>query len=442
MSILKIKPTLTLLISTVFLSASDQIPAPAQDHPVLLKGGIIHTVSGDILANYDLLLDGGKISNIEKNIVPTPDMEVIRVGGKHIYPGFVAAISTIGMTEVSAVRASVDYAETGNLNPNVRANVAYNPDSELIPVARSNGVLIANVTPQSGLIPGQSSLMMLDGWTYENAILNHPTALHINWPSMGIDTGKDADPADEQIANRQKKLEELDNLISDARAYAGLERNPGKKASQKHDHDLRFESMIPFVLGEKPIFIRANDVRQIEAAVHWADRQELDAVIVGGKDSWRTLNLLKQKKIPVVLESTLSLPARRFEDYDQPFKTPYMLYNAGVEFCIGGSGRYGASFQRNLPYHAAMAAAFGLPVNEAVKSITLNAAKILGLGEQIGSIEIGKEATLFIADGDPLDLRTQILQCFIQGKKIDMSDRHKMLYEKYRTKYKQLKLLK
>ena len=237
MSILKIKPTLTLLISTVFLSASDQIPAPAQDHPVLLKGGIIHTVSGDILANYDLLLDGGKISNIEKNIVPTPDMEVIRVGGKHIYPGFVAAISTIGMTEVSAVRASVDYAETGNLNPNVRANVAYNPDSELIPVARSNGVLIANVTPQSGLIPGQSSLMMLDGWTYENATLNHPTALHINWPSMGIDTGKDADPADEQIANRQKKLEELDNLISDARAYAALERNPGKKASQKHDHD-------------------------------------------------------------------------------------------------------------------------------------------------------------------------------------------------------------
>lgn len=430
------------LFSAVQLSGSDQIPAPVQDHPILLKGGIVHTVSGDILSSYDLLLVDGKILKIEKNIVPVPDMEVIRVVGKHVYPGFIAGISTIGLTEVSAVRASVDYAETGSLNPNVRAHIAYNPDSELIPVARSNGVLTANVTPQSGLIPGQSSLMMLDGWTWENATLNHPTALHINWPSMRMDTGKDAKPEDEQIEERQEKLKHLDNLIADARAYAKIHRNPSKQKSRKHDHDLRFESMIPFVLGEKPIFIRANDIRQIEAAVHWADRLELDAVIVGGKDAWRTVALLKQKNVSVILESILSLPSRRFEDYDQPFKTPFMLYRAGVDFCIGGGGRYGAAFQRNLPYHAAMAAAFGLPVNEALKSITLNAAKILGVGSQLGSIEIGKDATLFISDGDPLDLRTNILQCFIQGKKIDMSDRHKMLYEKYRKKYQQLNILK
>ena len=170
---------INFLFAATNLSGSDQIPAPVQDHPILLKGGIIHTVAGEILSNYDLLFEDGIIQKIEKNIVPAPNMEVIRVGGKRIYPGFIAGISTIGMMEVSAVRASVDHSETGNLNPNVRANVAYNPDSELIPVSRSNGVLVANVSPQSGLISGQSSLMMLDGWTWENATLNHPTALHI-----------------------------------------------------------------------------------------------------------------------------------------------------------------------------------------------------------------------------------------------------------------------
>jgi hypothetical protein len=368
-------------------------------------------------------------------------MEVIRVGGKRIYPGFIAGISTIGMMEVSAVRASVDHSETGNLNPNVRANVAYNPDSELIPVSRSNGVLVANVSPQSGLISGQSSLMMLDGWTWENATLNHPTALHITWPSMKIHTGKDAKRKEEQIDERQKKLMNLDNLFKDARAYAKIHRNPSKQATQKQYHDLKYESMIPFVLGEKPLFIQANDIRQIEAAVHWADAQNLKAVIVGGKDAWRTTDLLKLKNVPVILGSILSLPSRRFEDYDQPYKNPLLLYKSGVEFCIGGGGRFGASFQRNLPYHAAMAVAFGLPMKEALKSITLNVAKILGVGDQLGSIEIGKDATLFISDGDPLDIRTNIIQCFIQGKKIDMSDRHKMLYEKYQKKYQQLNLL-
>jgi len=233
----------------------------------------------------------------------------------------------------------------------------------------------------------------------------------------------------------------LDNLFKDARAYAKIHRNPSKQATQKQYHDLKYESMIPFVLGEKPLFIQANDIRQIEAAVHWADAQNLKAVIVGGKDAWRTTDLLKLKNVPVILGSILSLPSRRFEDYDQPYKNPLLLYKSGVEFCIGGGGRFGASFQRNLPYHAAMAVAFGLPMKEALKSITLNVAKILGVGDQLGSIEIGKDATLFISDGDPLDIRTNIIQCFIQGKKIDMSDRHKMLYEKYQKKYQQLNLL-
>lgn len=435
------KILLALSSTTVFIFGSDQIPAAPQDHPILLKGGIIHTVSGDILAIHDLLFENGIITRIEIDLKLTSDMEVIIIPGKHVYPGFVAAVSTIGLTEVSRVRASVDYAEVGRINPNVRANVSYNPDSELIPVARSNGVLVANVVPQSGLISGQSSLMMLDGWTWENATFLHPSGLHLNWPSMQLDTGPDAEPVEKQMDDRREKLKEIDDIFRDARAYGQTKRSPSKQRSQIPGHDLRLESMIPYALAEKTVFVHANEIRQIEAAVYWANRMELDITIVGGRDAWRVADILKQYQVSVILESTLSLPTRRFEDYDQPYKTPFLLHQAGVNFCIGGGGRYGAAFQRNLPYHAAMAAAYGLPVKEALKSVTLYPARILGVEKRLGSLEIGKDATLFIADGDPLDIRTEIIQCFIQGKKIDMSDRHKMLYSKYRKKYRQLGIL-
>lgn len=426
---------------TVILSGSNQIPAPPQDQPILLKGGFIHTASGDILTNHDLLFENGIITLIEKDIKPTPETEVINISGKHVYPGFVAATSTIGLTEISRVRASVDYAEVGRINPNVRANVSYNPDSELIPVARSNGVLVANIVPRSGLISGQSSLMMLDGWTWENATLQHPTGLHLNWPSMSLDVGPKAEPEEKQLKERREKLKEIDDLFRDAKAYGQTKRNPSKQRSQIPGHDLRLESMISYALSEKPVFVHANEVRQIEAAVHWSNRMGVKIVLVGARDSWRVLDLLTQNQVPVILESIHSLPSRRFEDYDQPYKTPFLLHQAGITFCIAGGGRYGASFQRNLPYHSAMAAAYGLPVKEALKSVTLFPAQILGVEDRLGSLEIGKDATLFIADGDPLDIRTEIIQCFIQGKKIDMSDRHKELYGKYQEKYRQLGII-
>ena len=201
--------------------------------------------------------------------------------------------------------------------------------------------------------------------------------------------------------------------------------------------------MEPYVKGNFPIYIHANEVRQIEAAVNWSLRHQLKIIIVGGKDAWRTTNLLRINKIPVIYESVTSLPSRRFEDYDQAYKGPKLLHDAGVTFCIASSGSAGGAYRvRNLPNHAAMAAAYGLPPDEALKSITLSAAQIIGIGDVAGSLEKGKDATLFISDGDPLEIRTNILEAYIQGRKIDMGDKHKSLYSKYQQKYRQLGILK
>ena len=199
--------------------------------------------------------------------------------------------------------------------------------------------------------------------------------------------------------------------------------------------------MIPYVEGKLPIFIHANEVRQIEAAVNWANRHELKIIIVGGKDAWRNTEILQENKIPVINEVVTALPSRRFEDYDQAYKSPLMLYQAGVKFCISSS-RSDAYRVRNLPNQAAMAAAYGLPKDVALRSITLSAAEILGIESQVGSLEAGKDATLFISNGDPLDIRTNVLQAYIQGRKIDMGDKHKSLYNKYQQKYRQLGILK
>ncbi len=336
-----------------------------------------------------------------------------------------------------------DHSERGDFNPNVRANVAYNPDSQIIPTTRSNGVLIANVAPGSGLVSGQSSIMLMDGWTWENATMEHPSGLHVNWPDMGIRSGGwFRMPADKQIKRRQESLKMLDEMIKEGRAYALLRQSKSSKAEDYHDSDLRLESLIPYVQGEKPIYVHANEVRQIEAAIHWANRHEVKIIIVGGKDAWRTADLLRTNNVAVIYEGVTSLPNRRYEDYDQAYKGPALLHEAGVQFCISTSGSAGGSYRvRNLPNQAAMAAAYGLPKDMALRSITLSVAEVIGIADRVGSLESGKDATLFISNGDPLEIRTNVLQAYIQGRKIDMGDHHKSLYHKYQEKYRQLGIL-
>jgi len=435
-----------ILIIVIFslIYGNDQIPAPPQKNPIVLQNAVIHTISNGVIKG-SILFDKGKIIRISEYISPPNNAEVIDLDGKHVYPGLIAAVSGIGLVEINAVPVTNDHSERGDFNPNVRSNVAYNPDSHIIPTTRSNGVLIANVAPGSGVVSGQSSIMMMDGWTWEDATFSHPSGLHVNWPQMGTRTGgwRFSMPVNRQIERRKVALKKLDDMIAHGRAYARLRKTNIRNAENYHDEDLRWESMMPYVEGKLPIYIHANEVRQIEAAVNWAKRHELKAIIVGGKDAWRTTELLRKNKVPVIYEGVTALPSRRYEDYDQAYKGPAMLYKAGVQFCISSSGSAGGAYRvRNLPNHAAMAAAYGLPKDVALKSITLYAAEILGIDSQVGSLEAGKDATLFISTGDPLEIRTNVLQAYIQGRKIDMGDKHKALYNKYQEKYRQLGILK
>ena len=429
----------SIFIIVSYLLSSDQIPAPNQDHPILIQGGTIHTISHGILENADILFVDGKITSVGHNLDIPAEAEIIDASGQYVFPGLISAGSTLGLQEIGAVRATRDYAEVGAVNPNVRANVSYNPDSELIPITRSNGILLALSVPRSGLISGTSSLMMLDGWTWEDATLMHPVGLHLFWPSMNIPKpkpGKQKEKKDKD--SRLKSIQKIDDLIQESRAYAQLK----VTGSPSFKHDLRLEGMLPMISGEIPVFIHANEVQQIEAAVYWAERQSVKMVLVGGKDSWRVTQILKDREIPVIYTQTHSTPMRRFEQYDQAFITPSQLYAAGVKFCISNSeSPFQTPHIRNLPYHAAKAASYGLSWKEALRSITLSPAEILGVEDKVGSLEASKDATFFIADGDILDIRTQVNMAFIQGRRVDLSDRHKTLYSKYRNKYKQKGIL-
>ena len=429
-----------LLFATSILFPNDQIPGTEQKRPILLRGGTLHTVSGDVLKEYDLLFAEGRIITIDEQIQPSPETDIYEIYGKHVVPGFVAGYTRIGLTEISAVKQTNDHSEIGDINPNVRANVAYNPDSDLIPVTRSNGVLVVNSAPSSGRVPGQSSVMLLDGWTWEDATLKHPAALNINWPYMYINFEKNRKKNDKaQRDEYDQQIREIDQLIRNVRAYHHRRSAKERKAEHKQETDLRLESMIPFVIHKDPIHIKANDIRQIEAAVKWADDQDLNIVIVGGRDSWINPEILVENNVPVILLGVQVTPRRRFEPIHIPYKLPALLHEAGVHFCISLDPGYPMDGHvRTLPDEAMRAVSWGLSKDHALRSITLSAAEILGVDDKIGSLEPGKDATFFIAESEPLTEITNPIKAFIQGRELDLSDRQKDLWEKYKEKYRRL----
>ncbi len=429
-----------LFVFVSLLFSNNQIPGTDQKRPILLRGGTLHTVVGDILEEHDLLFAEGKIITVEEQIQPSPGTDVFDIYGKHVVPGFIAGYTRIGLTEISAVKQTNDHSEAGNINPNVRANVAYNPDSDLIPVTRSNGILIVNSSPSSGRIPGQSSVMLLDGWTWEDATLKHPAALNLNWPNMRFDFRKSAKKKEKiQRDEYNKSIREINLLIRDVKAYNLRKNAKERKAENKQESDLRLESMIPFIIFKESIHVKANDVRQIEAAIKWANKHELNIVIVGGRDAWMLSELLVKNNIPVILLGVQVTPRRRFEPIHSPYKAPAILYEAGVHFCISLDPGYPMDGHvRTLPDEAMRALTWGLPKDQALRSITLSAAEILGIDEQVGSLEPGKDATFFIADSEPLTQTTNPIKAYIQGREIDLSDRQKELWEKYKEKYRRL----
>lgn len=432
-----IKIIFTLFLVSLAIS-NDQIPGEDQKRPILLKGGILHTVSTDIFEGYDILFSKGKIVRIEKNIMASPETDVYDVFGKHIVPGYIAPITRIGLVEIGLVKQTRDFAERGSFNPNVKANVSYNPDSDLIPITRSNGVLVVNSVPAGGRISGQSSVMMLDGWTWEQATLKHPSGLHINWPSMRINYGANVKKSEKQQKEEiQKSIRDLDNMVRDARAYFQRVKQRSRIADERQKTDLRLESMIPFVVEKKKIFIHADEARQIKAAVEWAKKNDLKIIIVGGSDSWLLTDLLVKNNIPVIIDQVEKIPTRRFEPIHLPYKLPFLLKQAGVQFCLNTIIGYPHDGNiRNLPNEAMRAAAYGLSKSEALQSITLSTAEILGVDDKVGSLDIGKDATFFISETPPMAMNPKILMAFIQGKEVDLNNHQKMLYKKYQEKYR------
>ena len=404
----------------------------------MLTGATVHPVSGADLADAQVLFDGGRIRAIGRNLALPPNTQVIDVRGKHVYPGLVATDTVLGLVEISSVRATVDTREVGAINPNARAEVSINPDSELLSVARTNGVLTALSAPQGGsgtLVSGTSALVKLDGWTWEDMTLRAPVGLHIRWPQLAIndDPRFPKSPAD-QRKDAEKQLRQIKDTFDTARAYLKARRSGDKS----HEIDLRWEAMIPVLDGKIPVFVHADEVKQIQSALAWAEAEKLSLVLVGATDAWRVAARLKERNIPVIVSPVMRLPLRRSDPYDAPYTNPAKLQAAGVRFALSTDSD-DAHLARNLPYQAAMAASFGLPKEEALKAITLYPAQILGLGDRLGSLEVGKDATVIVTDGDPLEITTHVELAFIQGRAIDLGNRQWRLYRKYQQKYEQQK---
>lgn len=428
----------SLLVSAPCLAQSAQIPAPPQEKPIAILNATVHPVSGEPIEHGYVLFDKGVITAVgDARVVRlSSDVEMIDGGGMHVYPGLISAFSSMGLVETLQVAATDDRAEFGRVHPEVRACVAVNPDSDLIPVARAAGVLTVLVAPSGGVVAGRPSLMRMDGWTWESMTIDAASGVLVNWPlTEPITAWWNETPEEEQRKQIKEDLEAIDRIFDEAVAYlASRDAHPDQPA------DLRFEAMRDVLAARKPVFISAANASQIESAVAWAIRRKLTPIIVGGFDADQVAPLLKAHDVPVIVNGIHRLPSRRHDAYDAAYTLPKRLREAGIRFCIAGGDE--PAHERNLAHHAATSAAYGLTKEEALKAITLWPAEILGAGASLGSLEPGKSATLMITTGDPLDLRTDVLVAYIDGRTIDLGNRQKRLNEKYREKYRQLGLLK
>jgi imidazolonepropionase-like amidohydrolase len=404
-------------------------PAAKQTEPILISGGTIHVGDGQVLENHFILIKDGKIESVVSQTVGRSfaGYKVVEAKGKHIYPGFIAPISSLGLVEIESIRATIDQAEVGDFNPNVRAIIAYNTDSEVPPTVRGNGVLTAQIIPLGGIISGQSSIVQLDAWNWEDAAVKTDEGLFLNWPSAYSNSGWWAEPGDVRRNDRyNEQVAGLEKLFSEAAAYA--------KKTNNEEKNLRFEAMKGLFDGSKKLYINASYTKAITEAVVFAKKFKLTPIICGGEDAYMIADFLKTNNVPVIVNRLQSLPQRVDDDYDQSYKNALSLQKAGVLCCLSMDGGWQ---QRNLPFQGGQAVGTGMAYEDAVKMLTLNTAKILGMDKTTGSLEQGKDATLFISEGDALDMRTnQVTYALIQGRMITLDDKQKELYRRFQEKYK------
>jgi imidazolonepropionase-like amidohydrolase len=401
-----------------------------------IRNATIYPITAVPLANSTIVFSGGVIRSIGTDASIPSDATVIDGTGLSVFPGLLDSATTIGLTEISSVAGSNDVTELGDLNSNSRASVAINPHSNLIPVARVNGITTVVTSPGGGLISGQAALIQLAGWTPAEMVMKDPVGMVINFPR--IRTGSFGDQAQDEEEEKEaktaygKQMDKLREVIRDARAYAKALRARSSAVSiPRYDHDLILEALVPVVEGRVPVIVQASLERDIRAAITFADEMNLKMILSGGVDAQRVTTELRKRDIPVLLGPIWALPPREDDPYDWIYGAAAALHSAGIRFAIQTSEAHDV---RNLPYHAATSVAFGLPHDEALKAITIYPAQIFGVADRIGSLEVGKVANLFVTDGDPLEIRTQVKHLFISGEPISLQTNQTMLYEKFQQR--------
>jgi imidazolonepropionase-like amidohydrolase len=397
----------------------------------LFMGGIAHLGNGEIIENsvivvkdgeFDLVADASRI-----RIDPSAFDTIIRVYGKHIYPAFISPNTTLGITEIDAVRATKDYDEVGEFNPNVRSLIAFNTDSKVLKTVRTNGVLITQACPRGGIISGSSSVMHLDGWNWEDAQLKADDGIHLNWPSSYHTSGWWAEPGStSKNKDYEKGVNKIKTYFEIAKAYS----------KNNTEMDLELEATKGLFDGSRNLYIHADYAKEIRESVRFFKGLGIEKiVIVGGKDALNAIPVLKEFKIPLIIERVHSLPVNEDAAIDQFFTLPSQLQAKGILFCLAYNGDMEAMGTRNLPFTAGTAVAYGMEMEDAISAISLNTAIILGIDNKVGSIEKGKDATFFISSGDALDMRTNnVERAYIKGHPVDLNNHQKELFEKYKDR--------
>ena len=422
-----------LLFSAAAIGQENIYPAPEYKGLLFIKNATVHVGNGQVLDNATIQVNNGRIEKIGADLpIPLDDVKVFDVKGKHVYPGLILSGSLLGLVEVNSVRATVDHTEIGEINPSIRSIVAYNTDSKVINTLKSNGILLANIVPQGGLISGSSSVVQLDAWNWEDAAYKMENGIHFRMPSLINRSNPFAaffglpQSAGDPVKRGMEQVDKVKSFLREAQAYA----NEAKHSAT----NLKYEAVKGLFNRSQKFFVHCDIVREMLVAVDFVKEFGLDVVIVGGSESYQMAPLLKANNIAVILTQSHSLPTMQDDDVDQPYKTAVALQKAGVLYAINDED--GQTRGRNLAFNAGTAVAYGLTKEEALQAITLNPARILGVADKTGSIEVGKDANFVVSEGDILDMRTSIItHAFIQGRHVDLTDKHKQLNERYKQKY-------
>ena len=412
-------------------SFAQQTPAPTQTTDYSIEGATAHLGNGTVIENSLLMFSEGKITFVgSANSKIARIGEVINAKNNHIYPGFIVANSSLGLGEVDAVKASLDFDEVGDMLPHIKSIYAYNAESKIVESMRPNGVLIGQITPRGGIISGTSSIVQFDAWNWEDAALKVDDGIHLNWPS-NFTYGKwwlGEEPGAKPNKKYNTSIEKISTFMLNAKSYLKGTKSP---------KNIPFNAVEGLFNGSKKLYLHAKGSKEITDAVSFAKKIGIkNLVIVHGNEAYKVADLLIENNIPVIIERAHRVPSNNYDAYDLPFKTAKLLVDKGVIVAIGMEGSMERMNARNLPFYAGTYAAYGIDKEEALKLITSNTAKILGIDDKVGTLEVGKHATLFISKGDALDMRTNIvLKAFIEGRAISLETHQTKLWKRYQKKY-------